>query len=318
MSAVQALVGPTVWRGSDFSGKGDVYIELGNDELDAIGRALERTESIDLEAIGRHHFSEPALDRFMDRISQEVLHGRGLVVLGGFPIDLYREDVISRIFWGIGRYFGFPVSQSVMGERLGHVVNQAKDDPHARGYRHYFELTSHTDFHDVVSFLCLQQGRAGGVSWFVSAHEVHNQILTIRPDLLDVLYRGFFTHRFGEQGAGEAPITEYRVPVFSNCEDRVSCRFIRRFIELAAHEGEALTLREREALDLLDELSMQPGVGLALTLEPGEAVIMNNYVIMHGRTAIAPQPGRIPSYDDHERRCIKSTVNVCRGCEGSG
>ena len=86
---------------------------------------------------------------------------------------------------------------------------------------------------------------------------------------------------------------------------------------------------------------MQPGVGLASILEPGEAVIMNNYVIMHGRTAfedgeergakrhllrlwltaqpprpvvpelavfaseregkgIAPQPGRIPSYDDHE------------------
>ena len=133
--------------------------------------------------------------------------------------------------------------------------------------------------------MCLRQGLHGGASWHVSGHTLHNLMLDKNRDLLEVLYRGFFTHRFGEHEPGESPITPYRVPVFSECQGQVSCRYLRRYIELAAHEGESLTSREREALALLDDLSMDTDVGLFFTLEPGEAVVMNNYVVLHGRTA---------------------------------
>ena len=339
MRTIDRLEGPTVWQGSDFSGKPDIYFELGRSELDAISGALAETRGLELEAIERDHFSAPVLDTLMGAIATEISHGRGLVVLGGFPVDAYDEATIGRIFWGLGRHLGDPVSQSVMGERLGHVVNKSAEDPNVRGYRHHYELTPHTDFQDIVAFLCVRQGMSGGTSWFVSGHTLHNQLLESRPDLMETLYRGYFTHRFGEQGEGEGPITEYRVPIFSKTKDQVSCRLLRRYIELAAHEGQALNALEREALDALDTLSMDTDNGFFFALEPGEAVIMNNYVVLHGRTAfedggeadakrhlmrlwlaadpprpiarevpvyaserqgmgIAPQPGRMPSYDD--------------------
>ena len=293
MDVIRPIEGTTLWKGSDFAGKQDVYLELGRPELLAIAGALEATRDLELEAIEARHFSDPVLDSFMQKVGDEVLHGRGLLVLGGFPIERYDEDTISRIFWGLGRRLGYPVSQSVMGERLGHIVDKAHEDPNVRGYRHHLELTPHTDFNEIVSFLCLQQGRKGGVSWYVSSHTLHNQLLETRPELLKILYRGYFTHRFGEQGPGEGAITEHRVPVFSQCEGQVSCRFVRRYIELAAHEDEALSVPEREALDMLDALSMDLDNGFFFTLAPGEAIVMNNYVVLHGRTAFedGDEPG---------------------------
>lgn len=297
MYDIQQIVGPSVWRGSDFSGKRDITVGLGRDELAAIDRALRTTQGLEMEAIEPRHFSDPVLERFMERVGEEVLRGRGLVVLGGFPVDKYDQETVSRIFWGLGRLLGCPVSQSVMGERLGHIVNKADEQPNSRGYRHHYELTPHTDFHEIVTFMCLQQGRKGGISWYVSSHTLHNLLLQSRPDLLETLYRGFYTHRFGENGVDEASITEHRVPLFSRCEDQVSCRFLRRYIELAAHEGEALTDQEREALDAFDRLSMDTDNGFFFTLEPGEAVLMNNYVVLHGRTAF--EDGDVPGAKRH-------------------
>ena len=285
MSNFETVKGPTVWRGGEFSGKQGITLTLGTDERRAIDKALTATRDLPLEAIEPHHFSDPSLVRFMRQIGDEVLHGRGLVVLAGIPMQTYDEESVSRIFWGLGRQLGNPVSQSVMGERLGHIVDKSADDANARGYRHRYELTPHTDFHEIVTFQCLQQGIRGGRSWYVSSHLLHNLVLESRPDLLAALYRGYFTHRFGEQGDNEGPITEHRVPVFSRCEGELSCRFLRRYIEAAAHEGQSLTTEEREALDYFDALAMDTGNGLFFDLAPGEAVVMNNYVVLHGRTA---------------------------------
>ena len=282
--------GPTVWRGTDFTGKREISIELGAAELDALKRAAAASAGAVLETLERRHFAAAELEAFMQRVSQEVMHGRGLVIVRGLPVDQHDEETISRMFWGLGVHLGTPVSQSVMGERLGHVLDHSDQDPTARGYRQRYELTPHTDFQDIVTFLCVRQGLEGGKSWFVSGHEIHNQVLKTRPDLLDVLYRGYYTHRFGEQGPGEAPITEHRVPVFAEHGRQVSCRLLRRYIELASHEAKPLSDVEREALEYVDQLSMNPDNGLFLELEPGEAVVMNNYVILHGRTAYEDAP----------------------------
>lgn len=285
MSNFEAVTGPTVWHGATFAGKEDVTLTFGASELRAIDKALSATRHLALEDIEPHHFSDPVLAQFMRQLGEEVLHGRGLVVLAGVPMQNHDEESLSRIFWGLGNQLGNPVSQSVMGERLGHVVDKSADDPTARGYRQRYELTPHNDFHEIVTFMCLQQGIRGGRSWCVSSHLLHNLMLESRPDLLEALYRGYFTHRFGEQGDGEGPITEHRVPVFSRCEGELSCRFLRRYIEAAANEAQALSRKEREALEYFDAIAMDADNGLFFDLEPGEAVIMNNYVVLHGRTA---------------------------------
>ena len=288
------VTGPAVWRSADLNGKSDVLVKLGSEEIEAVERALAATSKagIALTELEREHFADPIIERFMQPIVSEVSHGRGLVVLGGLPVERYDEATITRFFWGLGRYFGTPVSQSVLGDRVGHVVNHADHDPNARGYRHHYELTPHTDYQDIVAFLCLQPGHVGGMSWFVSALAVHNELLSTSPDLLEILYRGFYCHRFGEQGPDEASITEYRLPVFSNRDGVVSCRYLRRYIELAAHETVALTAIEDEALETLDSLSMRRDLGLGFMLERGEVAIMNNYVVLHGRAGFEDSGGK--------------------------
>jgi alpha-ketoglutarate-dependent taurine dioxygenase len=178
-----------------------------------------------------------------------------------------------------------------MGERLGHVIDVTDTDPNARAYRNRDELYPHTDIEDIVAFLCLRPARVGGLSRFVSAPAVHNEILARRSDLLEILYRGFHYHRFGEEPPGEPPITRHRVPVFSERDGLVSCRYVRQYIEIAAQEsGVPLSPAEVEALDLVDAIARREDVGIEVRLEAGEAAIMNNFTVMHARTAFESDP----------------------------
>lgn len=294
----EPIIGPTVWTGSDYPDKDSVSIKISPVEVAALNRAVELSLRRPLETLKRLDFSDLSLVGLMVRIRKELIGGRGLVVLRGFPTDNLGK--LERMFWGLNQHLGTPVSQSVMGERIGHVLDRSKDDPTARGYRQRYELTPHSDFQEIVSFLCARQGIAGGVSWFVSGHTLHNQILKLRPDLLEILYRGYFTHRFGEQAPSEHPITPHRVPIFSENDGFVSCRLLRRYIEAAANEQDGLTSTEREALELIDSLSMDTRFGVAFKLEEGEAVFMNNYVVFHGRTGF-----RDGSITENQRHLIR-------------
>jgi hypothetical protein len=173
-----------------------------------------------------------------------------------------------------------------MGDRLGHVTNVSGDDPDERGYRSRRELNMHTDSDDLLMMLCLQNARSGGQSRFVSALTIYNEILATRPDLLPILMRGFRYHWRGEQADGEEPITSYRVPVFSQCNGVTSCVFLRAFIDMAAQDlGEPLSQLEKTALDVFEALCERADLQLALNLEPGDAYVVNNYTMLHSRTA---------------------------------
>jgi hypothetical protein len=50
------------------------------------------------------------------------------------------------IFWGIGTYLGRGLSQSVLGDRLGHVKDFSREDPLARAYRNKQEDPGHGKF----------------------------------------------------------------------------------------------------------------------------------------------------------------------------
>ena len=66
-------------------------------------------------------------------------------VLRRLPVEDYSKDEIGMIFWGIGTHLGRGLSQSVLGDRLGHVKDFSREDPLARAYRNKQELSPHTD-----------------------------------------------------------------------------------------------------------------------------------------------------------------------------
>jgi hypothetical protein len=284
----QMVDGPGVWTGDSLGGKQALCFDLETAHLRALADALAhvRKKGLETEQIKTAHVNLTPIVNDLRKLNEDLKRGRGLLVVRGFPVEQYSPSDLETLFWCFGIQFGEPVSQSVLGDRLGHVIDVTDTDPHARAYRNNRELTLHTDLGDAVSFLCVRKAESGGVSWFSSALAVHNEILSTRPDLLALLYRGYRWFRSGENADGSQPLTPWRVPVLSEREGWVSCRYVRDYIlEGGVHEtGEALTADELEALDYFDEISHRSGVPIKFTLEPGEAVFINNLTVLHART----------------------------------
>jgi len=254
--------------------------------VDAVIAAARASRLIPLAHLGREQFDLSSIAAELSHIRAEVLRGTGVVILRGFPVDQFPAADVERMWYGFGLHFGNPVSQSRMGDRLGHVIDVSGRDPSERGYRSSLELRPHTDSNDIVAMLCLRPARTGGTSSFVSGLSVHDEILTTAPALLQPLYRGFRYHWKGEQPPSEAPITSYRIPVFSRVGNVLSCCYLRDLIELAWTDlGEAPTAVELMALDCVDAVSTRADMRIEVQLQSGDGFVINNFTVLHSRTA---------------------------------
>ncbi len=219
------------------------------------------------------------------------MEGRGLVLVRGWPVDEMTHDEIGMAYWAFGAGFGRGVPQSPMGDRLGYVTDVSRPGRRERGYRSAMELALHTDSDDIVSLLCLREARAGGESRLVSAVAVYNEIVRSRPDLLEPLFAGYPYHWFGEQPPGQGEVTDYPVPVFGYEKGRLSCIFLRAFIDMAAEAtGLALDERQSEALDVFCDVIEREAMQFRFHLRPGCASFINNYTVLHSRTAFEDWP----------------------------
>ncbi len=279
---------PAAWKASDFGAKDDFAVDLEDRhlralaaEVDRLGDALPGHDEID-----RKSFPLAAIQDDIRAWREEVWQGRGLLLLRGFPVADIPLDRLRLMYLGLGVHFGRPVSQSAMGDLVGDVVDVGGKDERERAYRGSRALNLHTDRCDHVAMLCIRPALAGGITGHASALAIHNTILAERPELLAPLYRGYFHHRFGEQPPGEPPVTAERIPIFSVTGDVPSVIYIRGYINLAVAEGHvALSERELEALDFLDQVANRPELRLDFRLEPGEVSFTNNCLLLHTRTA---------------------------------
>ena len=280
--------GPNAWKVADFDTPANYTIELAAAHLRDIERAMGKIKAagLGLDDLQREHFEVPLLRPVIDEIRRQIEDGRGFVVLRRLPVENYSKDEIGMIFWGIGAHLGRGLSQSVLGDRLGHVRDFSREDPLARAYRNKQELSPHTDSCDLVGLACLRDAKLGGVSRLTSALTVHNVMLEECPEALECLYRGYVFHRRGEEKPGELPYTPYRVPVYSNTEGKVSARYVRTYVEAGeAAAGRPMGEAELAVLDRFEEVTKRPELMLEFTLHPGEMYFINNYTILHARTA---------------------------------
>lgn len=276
---------PAAWKAADFAGKDDITVELTPRHIDAFDAALKRLNSRGLNDIRRNDFLLPDIADDIRNWRGEIEDGRGVLILRGFPLDRYSADEIERLWFGLGTHFGRAVSQSVLGDLVGHVVDVAGPDSRQRAYRNSRELHLHTDRCDTVGMFCLQKAWKGGVSSYASALAVHDEMLRTCPELLVPLWRGFHLHLFGEQQPGKPPYSPVRIPVFSALDDVTTVILLRGYVDMAAEEFDLpVSELEWKALDTFEEIANRPEFRFDFTLEPGEAMIFNNCVILHKRT----------------------------------
>ena len=184
---------PSAWKGSDFSSADEYAFDLGPRHYDAFDKALSkiRQQGLTLDDIEKVNFEVPEIASDIATIFDQIQNGYGFVLVRGFPLDRYTEEELGLIYWGIGTHMGTGVSQSVMGDRLGHVMDFSADNPNARAYRNKQTLSMHTDLSEIVSLLSLSTAKSGGLSQFSSLITIDNEIIENNPEYLEPLYRGF-------------------------------------------------------------------------------------------------------------------------------
>lgn len=276
------------WIGATLPDRESLAYEWTSKMINEIADAARAAKGRGLgdQQIRRGNFEIPKASALMAEVYADLEDGHGFAVVAGWPVDdfSYEENVTA--FCGVAAHLGEIVVQNHEGHAVVDIRDEGMPYSHlSRGYRSNKHLPFHTDGSDLVGLLCLGEAASGGESLLVSVTQVFNVILEEKPEILEILERGFYHHRRGQHGAGENPLSEHRIPVFSFTDGYLHSCYNRNPIDWVEKEGVTLAAEEKAALDYLDSIIERPEMALETGLRKGDMQFLNNFVIFHSRTA---------------------------------
>lgn len=277
----ETITSPAAWKGSELVGDNSWIHHLSDHAVAALDEALAtlKQRGPSFPNFTQQDFPLPSLNSELQKYASDLENGRGFLLLRGLPVERYTDDEIKIIYYGIGLNLGAPVRQNPKGDLLGLVMNVGdKSKKTTRVYETNAYLPYHTDPSDVVGLLCLRKAKQGGLSSLVSAASVYNVMLQNHPEYLALFYRPMYYAHLGKDEPGLSPIFSYN-------DGKLSCRYLRQYIELGYETmGLPLSRIEVEALDLFDSIMHDENLRIDMMLEPGDLQFANNYAVMHSRT----------------------------------
>ena len=276
------LSGPAAWRGEHLRDPQQWTRQLDAQDLADIDAALAHARGTGrgLAELRAQDFPLQRLPAMLAEVAEELENGKGFQVLRGLDVTRYSDDDLHTIYYGLGLHLGTPVCQNPRGDLLGLVAHTGDvDDKNTRVYETNLYLPYHCDPSDVVGLLCVRKAKSGGVSSLISVAAMYNEILAHHPEYLGLYYRLWYFSHLCE------PLPSLS-PIFSMHEGKLSCRYLRQYIELG-HEIRELPLSrvEIEALDIFDALMTREDLRWDRMLEPGDMQFANNYAVLHSRTS---------------------------------
>lgn len=210
----------------------------------------------------------------IDRAIKTVKSDTGVALIRGLPVGGPPMRT-KALLLALGRHVGTAIPQNQRGEILCEVRDTGPSAVGQRGYLSRVALPFHSDTADILALLCIRNAKWGGDNAIVSSLQIYENMRTDYPDLLSILQAGF-SYAYPENGGAiTAPI-----PVFSEVNGQVSCRYLRSFIEAAG----TISPIQREALNTFDELATKSGMAIELKMQPGDLLLLNNYTVLHSRT----------------------------------
>ncbi len=293
MSVPEVIRGPSAWYGRQMAASTEWLEYLSDAEIDEIDAATQRlvSDGKDIPSIHKKDFPLPTLGPRLRRILDEILNGRGFVLLRGLPVERWSKFESATAFFGLGTYLGNARSQNAQGHVLGHVrdLGMSSSDPSVRIYQTNERQGYHTDSSDIVGLLCLRSAKSGGYSSLISSVSLYNEMRRRRPDLVSLLFEPIATDRRGEIPEGQKPYFE--IPVFNWHAGLLSAIYQRKYIDSARRfVGSPLSPQLKEALDLLDALCDDPKLYLSMEFRPGDMQFVHNHTLFHDRTAFEDWP----------------------------
>lgn len=287
----QFITDRSVWSNRELLQRPDWLVELTNQEISEIMAAVANTQQTPIEKMSRNDFSLPLFSKRLEAVQNSLETESGATLIRGLASTEFTEAESTRAFLGISQYIGTPVSQSATGEQIFHVRDSGLQDGHpdARGPNTKKKLHFHTDRCDVIGFMCLKQAQSGGENFLVSSSMIYNQIASQRPDLLSELCRPFHYQRHNVDLGNQNPYC--RQPIFSFTDGHFACSFLRVLIDraYASEDVPAMTDRQREALDFLEQTCERPEIQYRFYQQPGDMLFLNNWTTLHRRSEFVDQ-----------------------------
>jgi hypothetical protein len=256
--------------------------------------AAVRRNGVGMVDMRRDDFPLRAFGNVLLDVRRELLDGRGIVMMRGFPLDRFDREETAIAYIGLGSWLGETMSQNKCGHILGHVkdLGGEYDDPHTRGYMTRAEMRFHADACDYVGLLCLHTSKSGGASRIASSVTVYNQMLDRRPDLVKVLTEDFYRSQSGEASPGELPYIKQ--PIFSFIDGYFSATGAGAVIDKAQQIPGVpkFTPAQKEAVDVYRRTVEE--CALDIDFERGDIQFLNNFVMLHTRREYEdwPDPSR--------------------------
>ncbi len=240
----------------------------------------------------------------LDAVREEVLRGRGVVLMRGLPVPGRERELVRAMYWGLGLRLGTAVTQNLQGDLIGEIADRGLDvnSLNVKPSLTNAEQRPHTDPGDIVTLLCINRAPSGGVSRIASTMALYNAVLAEHPEWLEWLYRGFH-HDLRGDASPEAPYgcTPKPIPVYRYYEGTLSCVFNASTIKDAQRRMGALVPdAEMQAIDYMVELARSDEYRLDMEFAPGDLQLLNNYTALHWRTEFTD--GAAP---DHKRLLLR-------------
>ena len=196
----------SVWYGPELAQQRNWIVHLSKAEIAEVQTVVDKLDRsfFDLTA---QHVPLPTLGPRLRGMLDEVMNGRGFLLIRGLPVERWSRREAAVAFLLIGVQLGNLRMQNAEGHLLGHVrdVGRSSSDPNTRIYQTRERQTHHTDSCDVVGLMCLRTAKSGGLSSLVSSTTIFNEMRRRRPDLLSVLMQPIETDRRGEVPEGGKP-----------------------------------------------------------------------------------------------------------------
>lgn len=290
--AMEPVVDPAGWTPEDLADLSSWSYRLTPAEIADMrdGIAAARRSGVALVDMAKSHFPLTVFGKLLAEVKSELMDGRGIVMLRGFPVEeLSREDT-AIAYIGLGSHLGRTMSQNKYGHILGHVkdLGGSYADPLTRGYMTRDEMRFHSDACDYVGLLCLQTSKSGGQSRVCSSVTIYNRILATRPELAKALCEDFYRSRSGEVNPGEPGYNKQ--PVFSFMDGYFSAVGAGAAIDKAQSVPGVppFTDAQREALALYRELADTLAADIPFAV--GDIQFLNNFVTLHTRRGYEDWP----------------------------
>ena len=236
--------------------------------------------------------------RSSSRVRDEVLSGRGFLLMRGLPVERWSlRDGGDRAISASARISAAPARRTPRATCSGHVRDLGLDRriPMSASTR----PTRARPFTPIPAtssaLLCLKTAQSGGLSALVSSTTIFNEMRRRRPDLLALLFAPIATDRRGEVPAGQKPYFE--IPVFNWHEGHLSAIYQRQYINSAQRFADAPRLtpaHRRGARPVRRAGRRSRSCNMTMEFKPGDMQFVHNHTILHDRTAFVdwPEPER--------------------------